>query len=78
MASEVHSVICLVEETERGKPRSAYIKLSLEKKAEIGKYANKNGVAYSVRQGSETYVQTKLLFVRIYSFYVYEFTLCEI
>ena len=25
VASEAHSVVCLVEETERGKPRSAYI-----------------------------------------------------
>ena len=49
VASEAHSVVCLVEETERGKPRSVYIKLSLEKKAEIGKYASKNGVANSVR-----------------------------
>ena len=45
--AEVASDVVLVEE--KCKPRSAYIKLSLEKKAEIGKYASENGVANSIR-----------------------------
>ena len=43
--------VCLVPDkgNPRGRSRSEYIKLSLEKKAEIGKYANENGVANAVR-----------------------------
>jgi len=33
----------------RGESRGEYIKLSLEKKAEIGKYASENGVAKATR-----------------------------
>ena len=39
-SSEAHSAVCLVKE--KGKPISAYIKLSMEKKAETGKYASEN------------------------------------
>ena len=51
VASEASSVVCLVDKNRKpsGKPRSEYIKLSPEKKAEIGKYANINGVANAVR-----------------------------
>ena len=50
VASEASSVVCLVDEKGKpsGKPRSEYIKLSPEKKAEIGKYASINGVANAV------------------------------
>ena len=49
MASEARSVVCLVEEKRKPTSRNKYIKLSLEKKAEIGKYTSKNGVANAVR-----------------------------
>ena len=53
VVSEAHNVFCLVEEKGRSqgkqKPRSNYIKLSLEKKAKIGKYTSVNGVANAVR-----------------------------
>ena len=53
--SKAHNVVCLVEDKGRSpaqgmqKPRGEYIKLSLEKKAKIGKYASVNGVANAVK-----------------------------
>ena len=55
VVSNTHNVVCLVEDKGRPqaqgmqKPRGEYIKLSLEKKAEIGKYASVNGVANAVK-----------------------------
>ena len=55
VVSKAHNVIYLVEDKGRPqaqgmrKPRGRYIKLSLEKKAEIGKYTGVNGVANAVK-----------------------------
>ena len=44
LASKPQNMVSLVSGEKRKLQRSAYIKLSLEKKVEIGKYASQNGV----------------------------------